>query len=200
MNFLAHALRAGPEPADRLGGMLGDFVKGPLDPAAAGLPRELVAGLILHRRIDSYAEAHAAFRASRARVSRERRRYAGIMVDLFYDHFLARHWARYSGQALEAFAADTYALLETHGALLPPRFARLFAAMRDEDWLAGYRSPAMVRLALDRMAAFRLSRPSPLAGAGAELEVRYGEFEQDFLAFFPDALAFAETVRRLREG
>lgn len=192
MNFLAHALLAGPGPARRLGGMLGDFVKGPLP---AGLPEEVATGVALHRRIDSFADAHPAFRQSRARVSPLRRRYSGIMIDLFYDHFVARHWASYSAQPLEEFAAETYALVAAHAGLMPPRLAEMFPAMRANDWLSSYRSVEAVGRALDRMAERRLTRPNPLAGSAAELEARYREFEGDFLAFFPEVLAFAAAFR-----
>ena len=103
MNYLAHALLAGDHPADRIGGVIGDFVKGPLDPLPAGLGPGLAAGVMLHRRIDSFADTHPAFLRSRGRVSAARRRVAGVMVDMFYDHFLARHWAHFSDQALGDF-------------------------------------------------------------------------------------------------
>lgn len=195
MNFLAHAFLAGPDPADRLGGMLGDFVKGPLP---AGLPAPVAAGVALHRRIDSYADAHPAFRASRARVSAGRRRYAGIMIDLFYDHFLARAWDEFSPEPLPDFTAGTYALLARHSALLPPRLAQIFPHMRREDWLGSYRALPSVGEALDNMSRHRLSRPNPLAGAAEELEVGYGGFERDFRAFLPDALSFAGQLREAR--
>jgi acyl carrier protein phosphodiesterase len=192
MNFLAHAALAGPDWADRLGAMLGDFVKGPLP---AGLPPAVAAGVELHRRIDSFAETHPAFRESRSRVSPERRRYAGIMIDLFYDHFLARHWQSYSAQPLEAFAAEIYALMAAHSELLPPRLAQILPSMRAGDWLSSYRSLENVGYALDRMSRSRLTRPNTLAGSAAELEARYQEFERDFLVFFPDAGAYAEALR-----
>lgn len=194
MNFLAHAYLAGPAPADRLGGMLGDFVKGPLP---AGLPEAVAAGVSLHRRIDSYADGHPAFRASRSRVSAERRRYAGVMVDLFYDHFLARHWDEFNAEPLQDFTAGTYALLARHAALLPPRLAEIFPYMRREDWLRSYRELASVGEALDSMSRHRLTRPNRLAGAAGELEDAYEGFERDFRAFLPDVRAFAA---RFREG
>lgn len=193
MNYLAHALLAGPGHADRLGALLGDFVKGPLP---AGLPADVAEGVRLHRAIDSFADAHPAFRASRARVSRVRRRYAGVMVDLFYDHFLAARWDEFHPQPLAAFTADAYALLAARPELLPPRLAALLPVMRAEDWLASYRRVEAVGLALDRMAERRIARPNPLAGAGAELAGRYPEFAADFAAFFPDALAFVAAARR----
>ena len=196
MNFLAHALLAGPDPADRLGAMLGDFVKGPLP---AGLPAPVASGVELHRRIDSFADTHPAFHRSRTRVSPQRRRYAGIMIDMFYDHFLALHWESFSGEPLEDFAAGIYELMSDHTALLPPRLAHILPYMREQDWMSSYRSPDAIATALDRMAERRLTRPNGLAGSAAELEGRYGEFEQDFVAFFPDARVFANAFRRDRQ-
>lgn len=203
MNYLAHALLAGPIAADRVGGLIGDFVKGPLDPLPPGLGPGLAAGVALHRRIDSYADSHPAFRRSRARVSAERRRVSGIMIDLFYDHFLALHWKRVSAQlpverALVDFTAHTYRLIEAYPEPLPPAFLPVFEHMSSHDWLAGYRDADNVALALDRMAAFRLRRPNTLAGSGRELMEDYAAFEADFFDFLPDALAFAESARRLR--
>lgn len=200
MNFLAHAYLGGQSLADRLGGLMGDFVKGPLVAGAHGLAPELLAGVELHRRIDGFAETHPAFRRSRARVSQERRRVSGIMVDLFYDHFLARDWARLAGEAgfslaLETFSAGLYGDLESLGAALPPRLAAILPAMKEDDWLASYRDPEIIALALDRM-ALRLSRPSALSGAGAELLLDYAGYAADFDDFLPDARVFVREQRR----
>lgn len=193
MNYLAHALLAGPEADYRLGALLGDFVKGPLAAAPTQLGESVLLGIVLHRRIDSFADQHPAFKRSRQRVSAQRRRYGGVMIDLFYDHFLAVHWSRFSGQALEAFTAELYALLALRP--LPERLAQILPAMRREDWLASYRQPAAVSRALDRIAAHRIRRDNPLAGAGVELATAYGSLENDFLEFFPAAVDFAEHFR-----
>jgi acyl carrier protein phosphodiesterase len=87
MNFLAHALLAGDSPALVVGGVVGDWIKGPLPGA---LPDDLARGVALHRAIDTFAETHPAFCLSRARMSPARRRYAGVLVDIFWDHLLAR--------------------------------------------------------------------------------------------------------------
>ncbi|HET7775024.1 MAG TPA: ACP phosphodiesterase [Azospira sp.] len=208
MNFLAHAYLGGASAADRLGGFLGDFVKGPLAAMPHGLPAEILAGVDLHRRLDSFAETHPAFCRSKARVSPERRRVAGIMVDLFYDHFLARDWPAWVEQAgeadfppvLEDFSADLYARAAGLGPALPPRLAGILPRMRADDWLASYREPDIIALALDRM-SLRFSRPSArtaLCGAGAELLRDYGGFAADCRAFLPDAQAFvrAQVQRR----
>jgi len=196
MNFLAHAWLAGDAPADRLGGLLGDFVKGPLP---AGLPPDVAAGVRLHRRIDLYADAHPAFQRSRARVSPLRRRFGGVMVDMFYDHFLARHWAHFHPAPLEDFTAEMYTLMAAHAPLLPPRLAAVLPRMRDTDWLASYRSPDAIAIALDRM-ALRLRRANPLPGAGEELGAAYAGFEADFFDFIGDAERFTAAHRAARGG
>ena len=198
MNFLAHAYLGGEVAEHRLGGFLGDFVKGPLGAAQGGLPAEVLAGVELHRRLDSFAETHPAFCRSRERISPARRRVAGIMVDLFYDHFLARHWAQFSIQPLHAFTAETYQLIARHTDPLPADFLPVFERMASHDWLASYHDSSNVALALDRMSRFRLRQPKTLAGAGEELEREYAGLEADFLSFLPDALAFAAQVREAR--
>lgn len=188
MNFLAHAWLAGPVEDHRLGGLLGDFIKGPVPESLAPAVAD---GVRLHRAIDVFAETHPAFRASRRRVSTKRRRVAGVMVDMFYDHFLARHWETFHpAEPLEVFSARQYALLASLGAALPPRLARILPWMRDDDWLASYRDAEIIALALDRMAG-RLSRANPLPGAGEELLTHYAAFETDCLAFLPEARRFA---------
>lgn len=196
MNFLAHAFLAGDAPTDRLGGIIGDFVKGVLPGA---LPPDLAEGVRLHRRIDVFADSHAAFRRSCLRISPARRRVAGIVVDMVYDHFLARHWAQYSDVPLSSYTAEVYALMARHHDWLPPRLAALFPSMRTDDWLAAYAEMAVVQRALDRM-ALRMRRPELLAGSGAELQHHYAALEADFHAFLPDAQAFAASQRRLRGG
>lgn len=105
MNFLAHAFLAGDNPELVVGGVIGDWIKGPLP---GTLPRDLAKGVALHRAIDSFAERHPAFRASRARVSPARRRYAGVLVDIFYDHLLALNWGSHHEQPLDMYSAAVY--------------------------------------------------------------------------------------------
>src|SRR5262245_26013048 len=100
MNYLVHLLLAASEPESLLGALMGDFVKVPL---GAQYSPSITHALALHRRVDSFTDAHPVTATSRARISRERRRFAGIMVDLFYDHFLARNWTAYASEPLGAF-------------------------------------------------------------------------------------------------
>lgn len=194
MNYLAHLYLAGPAAADRVGGLMGDFVRGPLPGV---LPADLAAGVALHRAIDAWADTHPAFQASRVRVSTARRRVAGIMVDLFYDHFLARDWSRHHDLPLITFTALAYAETAARAEALPERLAQQLPNMRQYDWLASYADPANIGYALDRMAQ-RLRQPNPLVGSGEELLRDYTGFAADFAVFLPDAVRFAEEHRRTR--
>lgn len=189
MNFLAHALLGGARPALRVGGLAGDFVKGRLP---AGLPPDLAQGVALHRAIDVFADSHPAFARSRARIGRVRRRYSGVLVDMFYDHLLAKHWGAFSGVRLEHFSGECYRLVAERLGELPTGFQAVFARMRDDDWLLGYVQQGRVGTAIDRMAEYRIRRANPLAGGIEEFVLDHAGFEADFFAFFPDALAYAE--------
>ncbi|MDX1433122.1 MAG: ACP phosphodiesterase [Gammaproteobacteria bacterium] len=182
MNYLAHLYLAEPSDDGLLGSLLGDFVKGRPDTRLrAGVRR----GILLHRAIDSYTDAHPLHRASRNRISPLRRRYAGIIVDVCYDHFLCRRWERYSNERLERFSARVYDLLARHHDVLPPRLARLAPRMIAHDWLGSYAELDNVGRALDGISR-RLSRENPLAGALIEVEDNYAELERDFRRFFPE--------------
>jgi len=196
MNFLAHALLAGDDDDDRIGGLMGDFVKGFLP---AGLPPALASGVALHRAIDSFAERHPAFIASRARISAARRRVGGVLVDLFYDHLLARDWADHGAGSLDDYTAGLYAALQRYRGVLPESADVVATLMQANDWLASYRDVAAVGRAIDLMAIHRLRRPNALTGGIEEFLADAPGFAADFRAFLPDALAFAEAWRVARE-
>lgn len=195
MNFLAHALIAGDAEADRIGGLIGDFIKGPLP---AGLPPDLASGVALHRAIDSFADRHPAFIASRARVSPLRRRVSGVLVDLFYDHLLARDWGDFGPGALKHYSAQLYALLDEFADALPEKALDAAARMRAHDWFSAYRRVEAVGEAIDRMAVYRLHRANTLGGGIEEFLADPQGFADDFRSFLPDVLAFAEDWRARR--
>ncbi len=189
MNFLAHLLLGPSEPQLALGSLLGDFVKGPL--ASIELPGQVRQGIWLHRQIDGFTDRHALVERSRERVSPLRRRYAGIMVDMFYDHLLAKNWLRFSEQPLDMFTARMYRALRAQQALMPERARPVLMRMAQEDWLGSYSELASMHLALNNMAR-RLRPGNALAGSACELERDYEGFEADFLAFMPQVIEFAQ--------
>lgn len=172
--------------------MLGDFVKGRVPEHWSAAVR---AGILRHRAIDRYTDGHEQVRASRAIISPERRRFAGILLDIFYDHFLARRWARYHERPLAEFTRSVYAVLLPQRAAFPDRLQRILPRMAADDWLASYAEISSVNLALNGIARrFRYAeRARPLASAVEELERNYAALEAHFAQFFPDARAFAQS-------
>ena len=187
MNFLGHLALSPPEDDALLGSLLGDFVKGPLGDR---YPGPLGAAIALHRRIDSFTDAHPLVAASRARVGPAHRRYAGIMVDLYYDHFLARRWASYHDEPLAQFSARVYALLERRSEALPERLRAIAPRMAAHDWFGSYAEVDNIGRALEGIGR-RLRRGNGLVGADADLRRDYAGFEADFAAFYPEVRRFA---------
>src|SRR4051812_10146738 len=190
MNFLAHAFLAQPGHDGVVGALLGDFVKGPIDDR---FRPSLASAIALHRRIDSFTDAHPITRRSRNRISPPRRRYAGIIIDMFYDHLLARRWSEHSSEPLEQFARHVYASMTAEHAALPERLQRMLPVMIEEDWLTNYREVAVIDRALDRIGR-RLRRGSPMSGAIEELHANEAGLEEDFRIFFPDLALYARTA------
>ncbi len=193
MNYLAHLYLSGPDDDVLLGSLMGDFVKGPLDGRHGAA---ITHGIALHRKIDSFTDAHPLVRASKARVSPERRRYAGIMVDMFYDHFLARYWTEFSDEPLAAFTQRVYAVLARRSDVLPERLRSMAPTMSRTDWLGSYAQVESIHAALNRMGR-RLKRENRLLDSAQELERDYGAFEQDFRAFLPEVGRFALRESKL---
>jgi acyl carrier protein phosphodiesterase len=195
MNFLAHALLAGDEPALIVGGVVGDWIKGPLPGA---LPDDLAEGVALHRAIDSFAETHPAFQQSRARISAPRRRYAGVFVDIFYDHLLAQHWATLDHRPLADYCATVYALIEKRLPDLPAPAHAALRLMASEDWLSSYARIDGIADVLARMSR-RARQPNPLAQGEQEFLADVAGFSGDFHAWLGDTRAFCPRWLAERE-
>lgn len=190
MNYLAHLRLSPSDPLLRLGNLLGDFRRG-LDTQLCAPLRH---GIAQHLELDRFTDAHAAFRRSRARLAPPFARLSGVLVDVFYDHFLARGWSRWGdGRPLRAFADEVYRDLREHRALLTPQLRAASPHMAAQDWLGSYASLAGVDAVLARMAA-RMRRPSPLHRGGGQLRAHYGALAADFETFFPAALLRAGAL------
>jgi acyl carrier protein phosphodiesterase len=187
MNHLAHVLLAGADPERRLGGVLGDFVRGTPDPS---LPAGVREGVALHRAIDGYTDRHPDVLAARALFEPPYRRYAGIALDMWFDHLLARDFARWSTQPLEAFSADLRGLLRHHDALLPATAQRFARYMQANDLPAGYADPAVLDRALAGIGQ-RLRRDNPLGRMLPVLQALDAPLQERFEAFFPQLQDFA---------
>ena len=195
LNYLAHVYLAGPQVTDRVGGLLGDFVKGPLP---CGLPPDLASGVALHRFIDRYTDQHPVFMRSRQRISPSRRRFSGVMIDLIYDHFLARHWRSFCDEPLLRFTQEFYLSLEDYRDWLPASLLAILERMRQRNWLAAYADLAVIGRALDQIGTHRIQRTNTLVGSLSELEAHYAELEQDFWDFIPEVIQQASGWRQAR--
>jgi len=189
MNFLAHAYLAAPDQALIAGGVIGDWIKGPLP--GQPLPPDLLSGVALHRAIDAFADREPAFLRSRSRISALRRRWSGVLIDMFYDHLLAKHWEELSDRPLSEFTGEVYAALEHHQAGLPVNVATVMRLMASEDWLGSYQSIAGLDAILQRMGR-RARQPNPLGDGIAELQLAGAGIAEDFAEFLPAARAFAQ--------
>jgi acyl carrier protein phosphodiesterase len=176
---------AGEDEDHVVGQVLADFLeRGWQDRVSPGVLR----GIRLHQQADLYTDRHELFRRSRERLPEHLRRYAGIVVDIFYDHLLANHWARFHDAPLEQFAQSRYRILESRTQEMTGRLRAALPIMVDRDWLTSYRNIEGLERALAGVSR-RLKRANPIADAGAALRADREGFEQDFLAFFPDLAA-----------
>jgi acyl carrier protein phosphodiesterase len=184
MNHLAHALIAVRSRGSIPGHLLGDFVKGSPEGRYRG---ELLEGILIHRRVDAYTDAHPRVARSLRRFDPPYRRFAGILVDLFFDHLLARSWEQWSSEPLRVFADRVYSELDAARGDLPAAMQHFADYMTASDLLVSYREPAGLARALDGMSR-RMRRPNPLATAAGAMERSREGLETDFRVFFPELL------------
>lgn len=192
MNYLAHIYLSEPTPKGRLGGLLGDFVKGSLEKVEDPLLRRSIA---LHRRIDSFTDTHPVLLSAKNLFQPPQRRYASILLDMFYDHFLACYFTELTGLNLGEFTEEFYRLLLLHQNLLPEPLKEVACTMASQNWLCAYSTLEGLHEILQRM-SLRTRRASPLVEGRAILESNYAEFEQSFRAFFPAVVDFAARERQ----
>jgi acyl carrier protein phosphodiesterase len=190
MNYLAHLHLGGQRPGQLLGSLYGDFVKGRLQ---GQFDPEVEAAIALHRRIDVFTDRHPLVDIALGRFTETRRRYAGIVLDVFFDHCLARDWGLYADRPLEQFTADVYRVLSRERQL-PERLAKIAPHMVANDWLGSYREFAVLEQVL-RGISRRLTRPEELAGAMAELRRLYEPLSEDFSLFYPQLQDFAQNAK-----
>jgi acyl carrier protein phosphodiesterase len=189
MNYLAHLHLGGDKPAQLLGSLYGDFVKGPL---AGRFPRDLAAAIQLHRSIDAFTDSHPLVKQSLGRFPAERRRYAGIVLDVFFDHCLARDWSRYADVPLHSFTRRVYGVLAAEPQL-PGHLAVIAPRMAAQDWLGSYRQFEIVGDVIVGISR-RLSKPQGLIDAAQQLPDLYQPLSDDFAEFYPLLQDFAQAA------
>ena len=193
MNFLAHLYLAGPDPLapayDDLvvGNFIADSVPGrQLEQYPAGVQ----AGIRLHRAIDTFTDAHPVVRQSTARLRQAGYgKYAGVVSDMFFDHFLAGNFAEFSPETLADFTQRLYALLTRRQAEFPARVQHFLPYLTRQNWLLHYAELPGIARSLSGLSR-RATPGSRMETAAEELQHNYAAYEADFRAFFPELQAY----------
>ena len=196
MNFLAHLFLSGPAEAPAyadllLGNFIADSVPGR---QLETYPPAVQAGIRLHRAIDTFTDQHPTVRRSTQRLrTAGHGKYAGVISDMFLDHFLARNFAEFSTETLPDFTRRVYALLATRQSEMPPRVQHFFPHMSQHNWLLSYADTESIGRALSGLSR-RASAGSRMETAVVELEQSYEAYEADFRAFFPELQQYAAAL------
>ncbi|HRX00139.1 MAG TPA: ACP phosphodiesterase [Cyclobacteriaceae bacterium] len=188
MNFLAHLHLSGSDHDIMIGNFIGDFVRGRnlKEQFGEGIAR----GIELHRAIDEFTDTHAIVQQSKNRLHPKYRHYAGVIVDMFYDHYLAKNWSTYHDQPLEQYAQEFYALTKYYNHILPERAKRLLIYMTQGNWLVNYGKTEGIHRALSGMAS-RTPFESKMEEAVGDLVEHNEEFQEEFRKFFPELHSFS---------
>jgi acyl carrier protein phosphodiesterase len=196
MNYLAHMVCSNDSPASMLGNFIADFVKGNVE---GRFPREVVEGIRHHRKADLFTDSHAVFGASRRLISSARRRYAGVIIDVLYDHFLTICWDRYCSVGLDEFVGRVYENLGSHQVSMPHPVPMVIEKMVREDWLQRYGTVEGIDRTFRRISG-RLRRENTLNTAVEELERNYVLLQDHFHCFFPQLVAQFSTHEHAVRG
>jgi len=189
VNFLAHFHLASPDAGLIVGGLEGDYFKGPL---RGELPLDLERGIKLHRAIDAYTDGHCLVQQLRREFPPNLRRYAGILIDLSFDHYLSLHWSRFCDIPLAAFNTATYRTLVEHEASLSHSARMMLARLQEYDILNLYLTWETVPATAARIGE-RFKRHNPFLDINRELSPLKGALEHAFLNFYPQLQFYAKA-------
>ena len=182
MNFLAHIYLSDDNENIQLGNFFADSVKGK---NYLNYPLEIQKGILLHRFIDTFTDDHEMVRKSKKRLDPKYGLYKGIIIDIFFDHFLAKNWMKYSKRSLRDFTQQFYRNLERNFDLLPEKTKGMVPFLIDQNWLESYAKIEGIEAVLKGMDR-RTQNKSKMDMAMTDLHLYYDEFEEDFSKFFPD--------------
>ncbi len=182
MNFLAHIFLSGDNDLIKIGNFMADGIRGK---QFETFPEEVQKGIILHRAIDTYTDAHPIFRESTKRLHEKYHHYAGVIVDVFYDHFLAKNWKQYSDEDLDVFVEKFYQSLYTNSDIITQKTKDLLPYMTLHNWLVSYQTIDGIDRIMTQM-DHRTNNLSNMRFSIGELREFYSEFEKEFTAFFED--------------
>ena len=182
MNYLAHIYLSGDNDLIKIGNFMADGIRGH---DYLKFPDDVIKGVLLHRAIDTFTDAHPVFRQSKHRLHENYGHYSGVVIDIFYDHFLAKNWTNYSEQPLEDFASNFYKSLETHYNITTERTRGMMPYMTERNWLVSYATITGIGMILFQM-DHRTKNKGNMKNAIKELQQYYYQFEEEFTLFFEE--------------
>ena len=188
MNFLAHIYLSGDHDLITIGNFIADGIKGK---RYQDHPDSIQVGILLHREIDTFTDAHPTVRLSTKRLHKRFGHYSGVIVDILYDHYLAKNWLVYSDIPLKIYVDDFYESLQQNSELLPLRIKNMMPYMLADNWLLNYAEIAGIQNVLNGMNR----RTNNIVGMGRatdELKEFYQEFEEEFTLFFEELRLFSD--------
>lgn len=188
MNFLAHIYLSFNDKEIMIGNFIADSIRGN---KFGHLPPRVQKGIKLHRYIDTYTDSHPIPKLSSKRLHANYSHYSRVIVDIFYDHFLAKNWSKYSAVPLDVFVDDFYDLLETEYDILPDGVKRMMPYMIADNWIFNYSKMEGIAKVLNGMNR-RTQNKSKMNFAIIDLEEHYDSFEKEFTQFFDELIIFSK--------
>ncbi|WP_239779899.1 ACP phosphodiesterase [Tenacibaculum finnmarkense] len=189
MNLLSHLYLSGNDTQLMIGNFIADHIKGN---KITHFNPQIQNGILLHRQIDTYTDAHKIVRKSKRRLHERYRHYDGVIIDIFFDHFLAKNWAIYSEIPLDIYVNSVYQLLEENKQILPEKTQKLLPNMIQYNWLYNYQFTNGIQEVLNGINK-RTQGKSQMNMASEDLENHYRLFEEDFTLFFEDLRSFCSV-------
>ena len=187
MNFLAHIYLSNDNDYIKIGNFIADSIRGK---HYDHLPADIQKGIILHRAIDTFTDLHPVFRQSTKRLHERYHHYAGVIVDIFYDHFLAKNWSKYSNEDLGDFAENFYQILRDNTPFLNEKILGMMPYLIKQNWLFNYQFMDEIARTLRQMDQ-RTKNNSQMQFSIEELQEFYTDFENEFTVFFEELRAYA---------
>lgn len=194
MNFLAHLSLSGDEPKIMVGNFIGDFVKG--RNLASKFEPMIVSGIELHRSIDHFTDTHKIVQQSKRRLAGKYGHYSGVIIDVFYDHFLSARWNDYYPISISSFATKAYQVIKDADPILPEFVKGFLPYMIRQNWLVAYGTFDGLLQALTGIG--RRTHITNMPDAINDLKEKYQLFDEDFSAFFPQLKEFAHNYLSAR--
>jgi acyl carrier protein phosphodiesterase len=186
VNFLAHLFLSGDNSQLMVGNFIADFVKGK---KKDDYPLEIKKGIELHRAIDDFTDHHEITSVSKKRLYKNHHHYSAVVIDLFYDHFLAKNFSEYSEIPLKVYADDVYKILQKNESFFPTAVKAFFPYMIERNWLVNYSTVEGIGRTLTGLGK-RVHFENRMDRATVDLAENYSDYENEFSSFFPELINF----------